>query len=79
MVCRWSSSSFNIYICAFREDIKNKYILCKNCDSKLIKFVKTSKLRTNLKKELNDLDTATKNKIILDSIFYWYNSQRFKY
>ena len=26
-------------------------------------------------KELNDLDNATKNKTLLDSIFYWYYSK----
>ena len=26
-------------------------------------------------KELNDLDNATKNKSLLDSIFYWYYSE----
>ena len=26
-------------------------------------------------KELNDLDNATKNKSLLDSIFYWYYSK----
>ena len=28
-----------------------------------------------LKKELNDLDPATKNKTLLESIFYWYYSK----
>ena len=28
-----------------------------------------------LTKELNDLDNATKNKTLLDSIFYWYYSK----
>ena len=28
-----------------------------------------------LKKELNDLAPATKNKTLLDSIFYWYYSK----
>ena len=32
---------------------------------------KTKKLRANLIKELNNLDNATKNKTLLDSIFYW--------
>ena len=36
---------------------------------------KTEKLRAKLKKELNDLDPVTKNKTLLDSIFYWYYSK----
>ena len=36
---------------------------------------KTEKLRAKLTKELNDLDNATKNKTLLDSIFYWYYSK----
>ena len=36
---------------------------------------KTEKLRAKLKKELNDLDPATKNKTLLESIFYWYYSK----
>ena len=39
---------------------------------------KTEKLRTKLIKELNDLDNATKNKTLLDSIFYWYYSKDLK-
>ena len=35
-------------------------------------YVKTEKLRTKLTKEFNDLDIATKNKTLLDYIFYWY-------
>ena len=34
---------------------------------------KTKKLRAKLTKELNDLDNATKNNSLLDSIFYWYD------
>ena len=41
----------------------------------LIIVQKTEKLRTKLTKELNDLDKATKNKTLLDSIFYWYYSK----
>ena len=33
------------------------------------------KLRDKPKKELNDLEPATKNKTLLDSIFYWYYSK----
>ena len=33
---------------------------------------KTKKLRAKLTKELNHLDNATKNKTLLESIFYWY-------
>ena len=39
---------------------------------------KTKKLRAKLTKELNDLDNATKNKTLLDSIFYWYYSKDLK-
>ena len=50
-------------------------ILCKNSDNSqehvITECAKTEKLRTKLIKELNDLDNATKNKTLLDSIFYW--------
>ena len=36
---------------------------------------KTENLRAKLKKELNNLESATKNKTLLDSIFYWYYSK----
>ena len=36
---------------------------------------KTEKLRTKLKKKLNNFDNAIKNKTLLDSIFYWYYSK----
>ena len=36
---------------------------------------KTKKLRAKLTKELSDLDNETKNKTLLDSIFYWYYSK----
>ena len=36
---------------------------------------KTEKLRVKLKKELNDLDPAIKNKTLLDSIFPIHNPQ----
>ena len=38
-------------------------------------LLKPKKLRTKLTKELNDLDNDTKNKTLLDSIFYWYYSK----
>ena len=64
---------------AFRNDINDKCILCKNSDNSQEHVVnecaKTKKLRTKLIKELNDLDNATKNKTLLDSIFYWYYSK----
>ena len=63
----------------FREDINDKCILCKNCDNSQEHVIndcaKTEKLRKKLTKELNDLDNATKNKTLLDSIFYWYYSK----
>ena len=53
--------------------------MCKNCDNSqehvINECAKTEKLRTKLTKELNDLDTATKNKTLLDAIFYWYYSK----
>ena len=54
-------------------------VLCKDADNSQEHVVndcaKTEKLRTKLTKELNDLDAATKNKTLLDSIFYWYYSK----
>ena len=41
----------------------------------LMNLLKPKKLRTKLTKELNDLDNDTKNKTLLDSIFYWYYSK----
>ena len=67
---------------AFRNDINDKCILCKNCDNSQENVInecgKTEKLRTKLIKELNDLDNAAKNKTLLDSIFYWYYSKDLK-
>ena len=67
---------------AFSEDINDKCILCKNCDyfqeHVINECGKTEKLRTKLIKELNDLDNATKNKTLLESIFYWYYSKDLK-
>ena len=64
---------------AFRNDINDKCILCKNSDNSqehvVNEYTKTEKLRTKLTKELNDLDKATKNKTLIDSIFYWYYSK----
>ena len=64
---------------AFRKDINDKCILCKNSDNSQEHVIndcaKTEKLRTKLTKELNDLDNATRNKTLLDSIFYWYYSK----
>ena len=61
---------------AFRKDINNKCILCKNNDNSQEDVIndcaKTEKLRTKLTKEFNDLDTRNKNKKLLDSFFYWY-------
>ena len=54
-------------------------MLCKNSDNsqehEFNDCAKTEKLRVKLKKELNDLDPATKNKTLLESIFYWYYSK----
>ena len=59
---------------AFRKDINDKCILCKDSDNSqehvFNDISKTEKLRAKLKKELNDLDPANKNKALLDSIFY---------
>ena len=35
-------------------------------------------LRIKLTKELNDLDNSTKNKTLVDYIFYWYYSKDLK-
>ena len=51
---------------AFRNDINDKCILCKDSNNSQEHIVnecaKTKKLRAKLTKELNDLDNATKNK-----------------
>ena len=64
---------------AFRKDINDKFILCKHCDNSQEHVIndcaKTEKLRTKLIKELNDLDNATRNKTLMDYIFYWYYSK----
>ena len=64
---------------AFRNDINDKCILCKDSNNSQEHIVnecaKTKKLRAKLTKELNDLDNATKNKTILESIFYCYYSK----
>ena len=81
MVCRWWSSFLRFILGrgAFRNDINDKCILCKDSDNSqehaANECVKTEKLRTKLTKDLNDLDNATKNKTILDSIFYWHYSK----
>ena len=59
---------------AFRNDINDKCILCKDSDNSqehvINECAKTKKLRAKLTKELNDLDNATKNRTLLESIFY---------
>ena len=64
---------------AFRNYINDKCIQCKDSDNSpehvINEYAKTKKLRAKLIKELNDLDNATKNKTLLDSIFYWYYSK----
>ena len=64
---------------AFRNDINDKCILCKDSDNSqehvINECAKTKKLRAKLTKELNDLYNATKNKTLIDSIFYWYYSK----
>ena len=58
---------------AFSNDINDKCILCKNSDNSqehaVNECVKTKKLRAKLAKELNDLDNATKNKILFGLYF----------
>ena len=53
--------------------------MCKDSDNSqehvINNYAKTEKLRAKLKKELNDPDPATKNKTLLESIFYWYYSK----
>ena len=64
---------------AFRNDINDKFILCKNSDNSqeyvVNEYPKTEKLRTKLTKELNDLNNAIKNKTLMDYIFYLYYSE----
>ena len=73
--------SFKIYIFrgAFRNVINDKWILYKDSGNSQEHVVnecaKTKKLRIKLTKELNDLDNATKNKILLNYIFHWYYSK----
>ena len=65
--------------CAFRKDINDKCILCKDSDNTQENVIndcaKTEKLRAKLKNELNELVLATKNKTLLNYIFYWYYSK----
>ena len=64
---------------SFCRDINDKCILCKNCDNSqehaINDCAKTEKLWKKLTKELNDLDNETKNKTLLDYIFYCYYSK----
>ena len=75
MVCIWRSSCLRFILCrdAFRKDINNKFILCKNIDNSqdfvINDCAKTEKLRTKLIKKLIDFDNATKSKTLLDFIF----------
>ena len=81
MVCWWRHLFLRFILGrgAFSNDINDKCILCKNSDNSQEHVVnecaKTKKLRAKLTKELNDLDYATKNKTLLDSIFYWHYSK----
>ena len=72
MVCWCISYSFKILgRGAFRNDINDKCILCKNSDNSqehvINECAKTENLRAKLTKELNDLDNATKNKTFMGS------------
>ena len=75
MVCIWRSSCLRFILCrdAFRKDINNKFILCKNIDNSqdfvINDCAKTEKLGTKPLKKLNDIDNTTKVKTLLDSIF----------
>ena len=64
---------------AFRNDINDKCILCKiheNSQEHVINDCTiTEKLRLKLIKELNELDNESKNKTLLDCIYYWYYSK----
>ena len=81
MVCWWRHLFLRFILCrgAFSNDINDKCILCKNSDNSQEHVVnecaKTKKLRAKLTKELNDLNNSTKNKTLMDSIFYWYYSK----
>ena len=56
--------------------------MCKNYDNSQEHVIndgaKTEKLRTQLTKELNDLNNSTKNKTLLASCFYWYYNKDLK-
>ena len=60
MACRWRSSSFKILLGrgAFRRDINDKCILCKNCGNSQEYVIndceKPEKVRKKLTKKLND-------------------------
>ena len=64
------------------KDINEKCILYKNYDNPQEHVINdcaiAEKLKTKLTKDLNDLDNSTKNKTLLDSIFYWYYGKDLK-
>ena len=56
--------------------------MCKNYDNSQEHVIndgaKTEKLRTQLTKELINLNNSIKNKTFLDSFFYWYYNKDLK-
>ena len=58
---------------AFRNDINEKYVFCKNETNNCIKF---NKEREEIINKFNNLDINTKNKILLEIIEYYYYSKR---
>ena len=65
---------------AFREDINEKCLLCKTEDNGIEHVInnckKLEKEREEIVKKLNNLDTNTKNKTLLEIIEYYYYNKR---
>ena len=65
---------------AFREDINKKCVLCKTEDNGIEHVtnncIKFKKEREEIIKKLNNLDTNTKNKTLLEIIEYYYYTKR---
>ena len=65
---------------AFREDINKKCVFCKTEDNGIEHVtnncIKFKKEREEIIKKLNNLDTNTKNKTLLEIIEYYYYNKR---
>ena len=65
---------------AFREDIVEKYVFCKNEDNGIKHVtnncIKFKKIRGELIDKLNKLDANIKNKALLEIIEYYYYSKK---